>query len=118
MKHQIGRKKLNLKYPHRKALLRNQAIILIEQGHVTTTHAKAKEVKNFAEKLVTLAKKGSDFNTIRRAKSLLPYKDAALKKLFSEVAPKYVDRPGGYTRIIKLANRISDTAPISRLEWV
>ena len=118
MKHQIGKKKLNLRSPHRKSLLRNQTIILIEHGHLTTTTARAKEVKNFAEKLVTLAKKGYNFNTIRRAKSLLPYKDAALKKLFDEVAPKYSDRQGGYTRIIKLGKRVSDTAPVARLEWV
>jgi large subunit ribosomal protein L17 len=118
MKHQIGKKKLNLRAPHRKALIRNQTILLIEKGHLTTTEARVKEVRRFAEKLVTLAKKGSDFNTIRKAKSLLPYKDAALKKLFSEVAPRYSDRPGGYTRIIKMGRRVSDTAPVARLEWV
>ena len=116
--HQIDKKRLNLRYPHRQALLRNQTIHLIEHGFLVTTHARTKEVRRFAEKLVTLARHGANFNTIRRAKSILPYKDAALKKLFSEIAPNYSQRPGGYTRIIKLGRRISDTAPMARLEWV
>ncbi len=118
MKHQIGKKKLNLRYPHRTALIRNQTIHLITFGHLTTTKARAKEVQRFAEKLITIARKGLDFNVIRRAKSLLPYKDEALKKLFKEIAPRYVERAGGYTRVISLGQRVSDTASIARLEWV
>lgn len=118
MNHQSGRKKLNLEQGHRKALLRNQVISLITYGHLVTTKARVKEVRRFAEKLVTLARGGNDFNLRRRAKSLLPYKEEALIKLFSEIAPKYVNRPGGYTRIINLGRRVSDTAPIARLEWV
>jgi large subunit ribosomal protein L17 len=118
MNHQNGRKKLNLKGPHKRALMRNQVIHLIENGSLKTTTARVKEVRRLAEKLVTLAKKGNDFNAIRRAKQLLPYKFSTVQKLFKEVAPKYVDRPGGYTRIIPMPQRISDTAKISRLEWV
>lgn len=118
MKHQIGRKKLNLKSPHRKALLRNQAIHFITYGHLTTTKVTAKEVQRFTEKLVTLARGGNTFNARRRAKALLPYKEDALIKLFKEIAPRYVDRPGGYTRLIPLGRRVSDTAHIARLEWV
>lgn len=118
MNHQNGRKKLNLRASHRKALLRNQVIHLIENGSLKTTTARVKEVRRFAEKLVTLAKNGSDFNAIRRAKQLLPYKYSTVQKLFKEVAPKYVERPGGYTRIIPMGQRTSDTASISRLEWV
>lgn len=118
MLHQSGRKKLNVKPAHKKAMLRNQLISLITYGHLVTTKARIKEVRSFAEKMVTLARQGNDFNTRRRAKALLPYKEEALVKLFTEIAPRYVNRAGGYTRIIPLPNRISDTAAIARLEWV
>jgi len=118
MKHQNGRKKLNRKPPHRRAMLRNQVIHLISYGHLVTTKARAKETQRLAEKLVTLARGGNNFNARRRAKQLLPYKDAALIKLFKEIAPNYVDRPGGYTRVIPMGKRMSDTATIARLEWV
>ncbi len=118
MKHQNGRKKLNLPSAHRRSLIRNQTMGLIEHGHLVTTKARAKEVKRFVEKLVTLARDGNTFNARRRAKALLPYKEEVLVKLFKEIAPRYVQRPGGYTRIIPLGRRISDTAEIARLEWV
>jgi large subunit ribosomal protein L17 len=118
MKHQIGRKKLNLDPAHRRALLRNQAILLITEGSLTTTKARVKEVRKLAEKLVTLARQGNDFNVRRRVHALLPYKEEAVVKLFKEIAPRYVHRPGGYTRIINLGRRTSDTAEIARLEWV
>lgn len=118
MNHQNGRAKLNLPSKHRCAMLRNQVISLITYGHLTTTKARVKEVRKLAEKLVTLARTGKDFNTIRRVKSLLPYKDEAVVKLFNEIAPRYAHRPGGYTRIIPMGQRISDTATIARLEWV
>ena len=118
MNHRIGRKKLNLKASHKRSLMRNQTIHLISYGHLVTTKARVKEVKKFAERLVTLAKKGNTFNARRRAKALLPYKEDALVKLFKEIAPQYADRPGGYTRIIPLGRRKSDTAVIARLEWV
>ena len=118
MKHQIDSRKLNLRAPHRTALIRNQAIILIEHGHLTSTKAQVREVRRFVEKLVTLARTGNDFNTLRRAKMLMPYKAETLKKLFADIAPKYVNRPGGYTRIIPLGRRVSDTAEIARIEWV
>lgn len=118
MKHQIKTRKLNLKYPHRTALLRNQVIHLITHGSLTTTAPRAEETRRLAEKLVTIAKEGNNFNARRKALSLLPYKEEALLKLFAEIAPKYTNRQGGYTRIIRLPRRISDTAPVSRLEWV
>lgn len=118
MNHQIGRKKLNVKSSHRRSLLRNQVIHLIENGHLVTTKARVKEVRKLAEKVVTLARVGNTFAVRRRVAMLLPYKQAALDKLFVELAPKYVDRPGGYTRIIPMGKRISDTATIARLEWV
>lgn len=118
MNHQNDRKKLNLKGPHRRALLRNQVIHLIENGHLVTTKAHVKEVRRIAEKLITLARQGNTFALRRRAKMVLPYKDTALDKLFVEIAPQYTERPGGYTRIIPLGKRVSDTATIARLEWV
>ncbi|HLB94314.1 MAG TPA: 50S ribosomal protein L17, partial [Candidatus Babeliales bacterium] len=87
-------------------------------GHLKSTKANVKEVRRLAEKLVTVAKYGNDFNARRKAYSMLPYKEAALLKLFTDIAPKYKDRPGGYTRIIALGRRPSDTAQVARLEWV
>lgn len=118
MKHQNGRKKLNVSSSHRKALLRNYVIHLITYGSLTTTKVRVKEVKRFAEKAVTQARKGNTFNVRRAVKAMLPYKEAAVVKLFKEIAPRYVDRNGGYTRIIPLGKRASDTADIARLEWV
>ena len=118
MKHLNGRKKLNLKPAHKRSLMRNQVIHFITYGHLVTTKPRIKEVRRLAEKLVTIARNGNTFNFRRRAKALLPYKDEALVKLFKEIAPKYTERPGGYTRIIPLGKRMSDTATIARLEWV
>ena len=118
MIHQSGKRKLNLKPSHKKALIRNQTIHLITYGHLISTKAQVKEVQRFAEKLVTLAREGNNFNARRRAKAILPYKDEALLKLFHEIAPKYTQRPGGYTRVISLGRRMNDTAPIAKLEWV
>jgi len=118
MIHQNGRKKLNKKEPHRRAMLRNQVIHLITYGHLVTTKARVKEVRRLAERVVTLAREGNTFNARRRVHAMLPYKVEAVLKLFSEVAPRYTERPGGYTRIIPLGRRMSDTADIARLEWV
>lgn len=118
MKHQSGRQKLNKKSSHRKAMLRNQLFHLIDYGHLVTTKARVKEVQRLAEKVITIAREGNTFNARRRVQSILPYNDALVIKLFKEIAPQYVNRPGGYTRTIPMGRRISDTATISRLEWV
>ncbi|MFH1831325.1 MAG: 50S ribosomal protein L17 [bacterium] len=118
MNHQNGRKKLNLKSGHRKAILRNQIIHFINYGCLQTTKTHVKVVQKMVEKIVTLSREGYDFNTIRRIKQLLPYDAKAVTKMIKEIAPKYVGRPGGYTRVILLGRRMSDTAPIARLEWV
>ncbi len=118
MKHQINKRKLNVTPSHRKALLRNQVIHLITFGSLTTTRARAKEVQRLAEKIVTKARVGNHFNARRAVKAMLPYKEEALTKLFFEIAPRYVERNGGYTRLIPLGKRISDTATIAKLEWV
>ncbi|MCB9493367.1 MAG: 50S ribosomal protein L17 [Epsilonproteobacteria bacterium] len=116
--HQAGKRKLNLKSSHRRAFMRNQVIHLINYGVLQTTKPRVKAVQQMAEKIVTIARKGNDFNTIRRVRQLLPYDQKAVQKLIKEIAPRYVDRPGGYTRTIPLGRRMSDTAPIARLEWV
>jgi ribosomal protein L17 len=118
MRHQNGRKKLNLKPAHKRSMMRNQLMFLIDYGHVVSTKARIKELRKFAEKLVTIAREGNTFNVRRRVNSLLPYKQEIALKLVNEVAPRYVDRPGGYTRIIPIGKRISDTAELARLEWV
>jgi len=118
MVHQNGRKKLNLKAPHRRALLRNQAIHMINYGHLVSTKARVKETKRLVERIVTIAREGNTFNARRRVHALLPYDVAAVIKLFKEIAPQYVSRPGGYTRVIPMGKRMSDTATVARLEWV
>ena len=118
MIHQSGKKKLNLESKHRKALIRNQALHFIKYGSLKTTVAKIKEVRRVVEKVVTIAKAGNHFNNRRKANAILPYDLKAVEKLFKEIAPKYVSRPGGYTRIFNLQQRISDTAKIAKLLWV
>jgi len=118
MRHQNGRKKLNQRSPRRKAMLRNQVISLITHGHLVSTKARVKEAQRLAEKIVTIAREGNTFNARRRVHALLPYKKEAVIKLFQEVAPGYINRPGGYTRVIPLGKRTSDTAILARLEWV
>jgi|SRR5579859_1877897 len=118
MKHQSGKKKLNLKPSHKRSMLRNQVIHLITFGHLVTTKARAKETRRLAEKIVTIAREGNNFNSLRRVKALLPYKEEAITKLFGEIAPRYTARAGGYTRIIPLGRRVSDTAHVAKVEWV
>lgn len=118
MMHQNGRKKLNLKAPHRRALLRNQAIHMINYGHLTSTKARVKETQRLVERIVTIAREGNTFNARRRVHALLPYDVDAVIKLFKDIAPQYVSRPGGYTRVIPMGKRMSDTATVARLEWV
>lgn len=118
MRHQNGRKKLNRKPSHKRSMMRNQVIHLITYEYLITTKARVKEVRRFAEKVVTIARQGNTFNARRRVQALLPYKKSAVLKLFKEIAPRYVNRPGGYTRIIPLGQRASDTATIAKLEWV
>lgn len=117
MRHQKKTVKLGRTASHRDALLANQVISLIEHSRIRTTLAKAKAVRPFAEKLVTLGKKGT-LHARRTALSYLRHNEDAVKKLFNEVAPRSASRNGGYTRIIKLGYRKSDAAPIAFLEWV
>lgn len=116
MKH--GRKivKLQRKQDHRDALLMNLTCSLIEHRRIRTTLAKAKALRPYAEKLVTLGKRGT-LHARRTALSSLRHKDA-VKKLFEEIAVASKDRVGGYTRITKLGQRRTDSAPMAYIEWV
>ncbi len=116
MKH--GRKivKLQRKQDHRDALLMNLACSLVEHRRIRTTLAKAKALRPYAEKLVTLGKRGT-LHARRTALSTLRHKDA-VKVLFEEIAVASKDRVGGYTRITKLGQRRSDSAPMAYIEWV
>ena len=116
MRHQKKTVKLGRTASHRKSLLANQVCSLIEHKRIKTTLAKAKAVRPLAEKMVTLGKRG-DLHARRIAAGYLGQKDA-VKKLFAEIAPRAADRKGGYTRIIKLGQRLSDAAPMAYIEWV
>ena len=116
MRHGMGQRKLGRKSGHRTALLRNMAAALIKHEQITTTLAKAKELRPYVEKLVTLAKKGGLSNR-RLAQSRL-MDDAQLNKLFDVLAARYAKRDGGYTRVIKAGIRSSDAAPIAIIEFV
>ena len=131
MRHRIAGGQLNRTGAHRIALRRNMAASLFEHETISTTLQKAKHVRSFAEKLITLAKKG-DLAARRRAISLLgnrnidedvndevENKGTVINKLFSEIAPRYLDRPGGYTRIIRLSkNRLGDNGQLVLLQLV
>jgi len=116
MRHQKKTVRLGRKAEHRKALLANQVCNLIEHQRIKTTLAKAKAVRPMAEKMVTLGKNGS-IHARRTAFSTLRHKDA-VKKLFDEIAPRSTERNGGYTRIVRLGQRKSDSASMAFIEWV
>ena len=117
MRHKRKTVKLGRSQAHRDALIANQAVSLIEHNRIKTTLAKAKAVRPFAEKLVTIAKKKT-LHARRTALAILRHNEDAVTKLFGEVAERSADRKGGYTRIIKLGQRKSDSAPMAFLEWV
>ena len=116
MRHQKKTLKLGLTAAHRKAMLANQVRSLIEHQRIKTTLAKAKAVRPLAEKMVTLGKKGS-LHARRTALAVLRQKGAVIK-LFEEIAPRSTGRNGGYTRIVKLGARKSDSAAVAFIEWV
>ena len=117
MKHGLKQRKLNRESSHRKALLANLAISLIEHEQIKTTLAKAKELKPYTEKLITLAKKG-DLASRKRALSRLNNNNQAVKKLFDVIGPRYQERNGGYTRVLKFGFRYGDAAPVAIIEMV
>jgi large subunit ribosomal protein L17 len=116
MRHARSGKKLGRDSSHRRALYANLAGSLIEHGRIKTTEAKAKAVKPLAEQMITLGRRG-DLAARRQASSVLRSKDV-VHVLFAEVAPRFADRPGGYTRIVKLGPRQGDAADMVYLELV
>lgn len=111
-----GYRKLGRSSAHRKAMLRNMTTSLLESGRIKTTVPRAKEVRRTAEKMITLGKKG-DLAARRRAAAYIT-KPEVVQKLFSEIAPNYQDRQGGYTRITKLGPRLGDNADMAYIELV
>lgn len=116
MRHNKSGRKLGRNSSHRKAMLRNMATSLIELGTITTTDARAKEIRKVVEKLVTLGKRG-DLHARRQAMQVLRTKES-VNQLFDVLGPRYESRAGGYTRIIKLGLRQGDNAALSRIEFV
>ena len=116
MRHRVGHRKLQRTSSHRTALFRNMAAALIKHEQITTTLPKAKELRPYVEKLITLAKKGGLSNRRLAHSRLLD--DAQLAKLFDVLAPRYADRNGGYTRVLKAGLRASDSAPMGIIELV
>ena len=116
MKHNIKNKKLNKTSSHRKAMFMNMSNALIKHEQITTTLAKAKELRRFVEKIVTLGKRG---DLLSRRKTISILQDQKMsKKVFEVFADRYKNRSGGYTRIIKLGNRFGDNAPTAVIEFV
>ena len=116
MRHKLGGRKLNRTSAHRKALLRNMAAALVKHEQITTTLPKARELRPYVEKLITLAKHGGLSN--RRLAHARMLDDAQLVKLFDVLAPRYADRAGGYTRVIKAGIRAGDASPMAVIELV
>ena len=116
MRHQRAGRKLGRDSAHRKALYANLACSLIEHGRIKTTEAKAKAVKPYAEKMITLGRRG-DLHARRQALAELRTQEI-VHKLFADIAPRMADRPGGYTRIIKIGHRPGDAAEMVYLELV
>ncbi|GAB4292949.1 MAG: hypothetical protein Kow0098_13440 [Ignavibacteriaceae bacterium] len=116
MRHRVKGRKLNRTASHREALMRALATSLLKHKRIKTTVAKAKEARSFTERLITKARKG-DLHSKRQVMKLIKDKDV-VKELFSEIVPKIGDRAGGYTRVVKLGNRIGDAAPMAVIELV
>lgn len=116
MRHNKAGRRLGRKTSHREAMFRNMVTSLLDHGKITTTDAKAKEIRVVAERMITLGKRG-DLHAMRLASAVIREK-AVVSKLFSTIAPSYKERLGGYTRIIKLGIRQGDAAPLSLIELV
>jgi len=114
MRHRAKGRQLSRTSSHRRALLNNMATSLFEHGRVITTEAKAKELRPFAEKLITFARRG-DLHARRLVERKIKSRET-LSLLFSEIGPRFAARPGGYTRILKLGHRDGDGADIARIE--
>jgi large subunit ribosomal protein L17 len=122
MRHRVANRKLGRVTEHRIAMLRNQAHALLQHGHIETTVPKAKELRPFVERLITIAKRGiADGNALKALNARrevlrdIPNKDI-VAKLFTDIAPRYASRPGGYTRLLRVGYRQGDAAEIAQVE--
>jgi large subunit ribosomal protein L17 len=118
MRHRHKGRKLNRTWSHKKAMLRNMVTTFFELEQIETTDAKAKEVRSLAERLITLGKRGGDDLAARRQAMKVIRSKKVVAKLFDELAPRYADRPGGYTRIVKVDDRRGDGAQLSILQLI
>lgn len=116
MRHRMKGKRLGTDESHHKAILRGLAAQLFEHGKIQTTQTRAKELRPFAEKLITMARAG-DIHSRRNVLKDIHQKEI-VHKLFDEIAPRYSERPGGYTRILKMVPRQGDAAPMAQIELV
>lgn len=116
MRHQKAVKKLGRTSSHRKAMLRNMVTSLLKHEKIVTTDAKAKELRRIAEKMITLGKRGT-LHSVRRALTVVRDKTTT-KKLFDDLAKRYENRQGGYTRIVKLGYREGDNSPVSMIQLI
>ncbi len=116
MRHRIAGRKLSRPTAHRWALYRNLVSDLVKYGKIVTTEARAKEIRGLAEKMITLGKEGS-LASRRRALAFVTDKKL-VDKIFNELAPRYAERPGGYTRLVKLGRRVGDGAQLAQIEMV
>ena len=114
MRHRKGLKKLGRSSSHRQAMLRNMVTSLLDHERIQTTDSKAKELRRVAERMITLGKRG-DLHARRQALSVIRSKEVT-GKVFDELADRYRERPGGYTRVMKLGQRQGDAAPMSIVE--
>ena len=124
MRHRKAGRRLGRTTSHRAATMRNLALALFKHNAIETTVIKAKELRIFAEPLITLAKQDTvanrrrAFAVLRKVRISATDSNTVLQKLFSEIAPQYADRPGGYLRILRTRNRLGDAAPMARVELV
>ena len=116
MRHRARSRKLGRTSAHRLAMYRNMVTSLLDHGRIETTDSKAKEVRRIADRMITLGKRGG-LHARRRALRVIRQRKVA-EKVFAELAERYRDRPGGYTRVLKVRNRVGDAAPMSIVELV
>lgn len=116
MRHGKSGKTLGMKTSHRRAVLRNMAISLVEHGRIETTLVRAKALRGFIEPLITFGKKG-DLSARRHVLRMLPNKEC-VGRIFTDVAPAFAERPGGYTRILRTGRRVGDNASMAIIEFV
>ncbi len=116
MRHRKAGRKFDMPTSQRMSMFRNLTTVVLREGHVETTEARAKETRRFVERMITLGKRGT-LHARRQALAFI-YDPDVVRELFEDIAPRYAERPGGYTRVVKLVQRKGDGAKMARLELV